>query len=208
MRRIDNSDIIENAAIVRGLNLNNLKDKKIGDEIAKYLQQRLNIISNISEKNWKATYKNNAIILERNIRGFNQKFVIDENFVITPESKALNELRNELMENFYRIKENGTGILKNKDVEYSIFGPISLIDKILYLGKSGIQINRYKGLGEMNPDQLWETTLDKNERTLLSVKINEVDEANKAFEDLMGGETEARKKFIAENSLKVANLDI
>ena len=208
MRRIDNSDIIENAAIVRGLNLNNLKDKKIGDEIAKYLQQRLNIISNISEKNWKATYKNNAIILERNIRGFNQKFVIDENFVITPESKALNELRNELMENFYRIKENGTGILKNKDIEYSIFGPISLIDKILDLGKSGIQINRYKGLGEMNPDQLWETTLDKNERTLLSVKINEVDEANKAFEDLMGGETEARKKFIAENSLKVANLDI
>ena len=112
------------------------------------------------------------------------------------------------MENFYRIKENGTGILKNKDIEYSIFGPISLIDKILDLGKSGIQINRYKGLGEMNPDQLWETTLDKNERTLLSVKINEVDEANKAFEDLMGGETEARKKFIAENSLKVANLDI
>ena len=76
MRRIDNSDIIENAAIVRGLNLNNLKDKKIGDEIAKYLQQRLNIISNISEKNWKTTYKNNAIILERNIRGFNQKFVM------------------------------------------------------------------------------------------------------------------------------------
>ena len=165
-------------------------------------------VNRISEKNWKTTYKNNAIILERNIRGFKQKFVIDENFVNTPESKALNELRNELMENFYRIKENGTGILKNKDIEYSIFGPISLIDKILYLGKSGIQINRYKGLGEMNPDQLWETTLDKNERTLLSVKINEVDEANKAFEDLMGGETEARKKFIAENSLKVANLDI
>ena len=112
------------------------------------------------------------------------------------------------MENFYRIKENGTGILKNKDNEYSIFGPISLIDKILDLGRSGIQINRYKGLGEMNPDQLWETTLDKNERTLLSVKINEVDAANKAFEDLMGGETDARKKFISENSLKVANLDI
>ena len=60
----------------------------------------------------------------------------------------------------------------------------------------------------MNPDQLWETTLDQNERVLLAVKINEVDSANKAFEDLMGGETDARKKFIAENSLKVANLDI
>ena len=60
----------------------------------------------------------------------------------------------------------------------------------------------------MNPYQLWETTLDQNERVLLSVKIKEVDSANKAFEDLMGGETEARKRFIAENSLKVVNLDI
>ena len=85
---------------------------------------------------------------------------------------------------------------------------MDLINKILEIGKSGIQINRYKGLGEMNPDQLWETTLDKNERILLLVKINEIDAANKAFEDLMGGETEARKKFISENSLKVANLDI
>ena len=82
------------------------------------------------------------------------------------------------------------------------------IYKGLDIGKSGLQINRYKGLGEMNPDQLWETTLDQNERVLLSVKINEVDTANKAFEDLMGGETDARKRFIAENSLKVANLDI
>ena len=112
------------------------------------------------------------------------------------------------MENFYRLKEYGCGIIVNKSNEYNIFGPLDLIDRILEIGKSGIQINRYKGLGEMNPDQLWETTLDKNERVLLSVKINEVDSANKAFEDLMGGETEARKKFIAENSLKVANLDI
>ena len=75
-------------------------------------------------------------------------------------------------------------------------------------GEKGLSLQRYKGLGEMNADQLWETTLDQNERILLSVKINEIDAANKAFEDLMGGETDARKKFIAENSLKVANLDI
>ena len=85
---------------------------------------------------------------------------------------------------------------------------MDLIDKVLEIGKSGLQINRYKGLGEMNPDQLWETTLDQNERILLAVKINEIDSANKAFEDLMGGETDARKRFIAENSLKVSNLDI
>ncbi len=208
LRRVDNADIIEHTAIVRGLDLRNLKDKTIGQEIAKYLQQRLNIISNISQKNWKVSYLNESILFERTIRGFTEKYIIDENFVITPEAKGLNNLKDNLMENFYRIKETGCGVLNHKGEKFNIFGPLNLIDKILDIGKSGLQINRYKGLGEMNPDQLWETTLDQNERILLSVKINEIDAANKAFEDLMGGETDARKKFIAENSLKVANLDI
>jgi len=151
---------------------------------------------------------NESILFQRTIRGFTEKYCIDENFVITPEAKALNEMKDNLMENFYRLKETGCGVLNHKGEKFKIFGPLNLIDKILDIGKSGLQINRYKGLGEMNPDQLWETTLDQNERILLSVKINEVDAANKAFEDLMGGETDARKKFIAENSLKVANLDI
>ena len=208
LRRVDNADIIEHTAIVRGLDLRNLKDNSIGQEIAKYLQQRLNLISNISQKNWKVSHKKDHILFERTIRGFTEKYIIDENFVITPEAKSLNNLKDNLMENFYRIKESGCGLLSYKGEEFNIYGPLNLIDKILDIGKSGLQINRYKGLGEMNPDQLWETTLDQNERVLLSVKINEIDAANKAFEDLMGGETDARKKFIAENSLKVANLDI
>ncbi len=208
LRRVDNADIIENTAIVRGLDLRNLKEKTIGQEIAKYLQQRLNLISNISQKNWKVSYENDHILFKRTIRGFTEKYIIDENFVVTPEAKALNDLKDDLMENFYRLKESGCGQLNHKGEKFQIFGPLNLIDKILDIGKSGLQINRYKGLGEMNPDQLWETTLDQNERILLLVKINEIDAANKAFEDLMGGETDARKKFIAENSLKVANLDI
>ncbi len=152
--------------------------------------------------------ESNSILIERTIRGFTEKYIIDENFVVTPEAKILNELKDQLMENFYRLKETGCGTIYNKNEEYKIFGPLDLINKILEIGKSGLQINRYKGLGEMNPDQLWETTLDQNERVLLAVKINEVDAANKAFEDLMGGETDARKRFISENSLKVANLDI
>ena len=208
LRRVDNSDIIEHTAIVRGLDLRNLKDNKIINELSKYLQQRLNLISDISQKNWKVTNLNNSIIFERTIRGFTEKYKIDKNFLVTPEAKALNDIKDQLMENFYRLKESGCGILINKNQEYNIYGPINLIDKILEIGKFGLQINRYKGLGEMNPDQLWETTLDRNERILLAIKINEVNEANKAFEDLMGGETDARKKFISENSLKVANLDI
>ncbi len=208
LRRVDNPDIIEHSAIVRALDLRNLKNKDIAQEIAKYLQQRLNLISNISQKNWKVSYKNNSILFERTIRGFTEKYYIDENFIVSPEAKALNELKDQLMENFYRLKETGCGILHYKNEEFKIFGPLDLIDKVLEIGKFGLQINRYKGLGEMNPDQLWETTLDQNERILLSVKINEIDSANKAFEDLMGGETDARKRFIAENSLKVSNLDI
>tara|TARA_B100000989_G_scaffold118023_1_gene86853 strand:+ start:54 stop:2513 length:2460 start_codon:yes stop_codon:yes gene_type:complete len=208
LRRVDNRDIIEHTAIVRGLDSRNLDNNNIGKEIAKYLQQRLNLIANISQKNWIVTHKNNSISFERTVRGFTEKYIIDSNFLVAPEAKALNSLKDQLMENFYRIKDTGCGILKNKNDEFNIFGPLDLIDKILDIGKSGLQINRYKGLGEMNPDQLWETTLDQNERILLSVKINEIDAANKAFEDLMGGETDARKKFIAENSLKVANLDI
>ncbi len=208
LRRIDNKSIIEHAAIVRALDLRNIQDKKIGQEIAKYLEQRLNLISNLSEKNWIVTHSNNSINFKRTIRGITESFKIDEDFIVTPEAKALNKIRDELMENFYRLKDGYAGIILNKSQEYKIYGPLNLIDKILEIGKAGIQINRYKGLGEMNPEQLWETTLDKNERILLAVKINEVDQANKAFEDLMGGETDARKKFIAENSLKVANLDI
>ena len=208
LRRIDNGDIIEHAAIVRALDLRNLKDANIGQELAKYLQQRLNLISNISQKNWKVSHQNSSILFERTIRGFTERYTIDENFVVTPEAKALNESKDQLMENFYRLKESGCGLLIHKNEEFKIFGPLNLIDKILEIGKSGLQINRYKGLGEMNPDQLWETTLDENERSLLSVKINDITEAETAFSDLMGDETEARKKFIVERSLKVANLDI
>ncbi len=210
LRRIDNKSLIEQTAIVKGLNQVNLQDKNIGTEIARLLELRLNAISNIAEKNWKVKYINNNLEINRVLRGFTEKFNIDENFLVAPETRELDKMRDVLMDNFYAldIEKARAGIIKNKNDEYDIFGPLDLIEKILELGKSGIQINRYKGLGEMNPDQLWETTLDKNERLLLTVKINEIDAANKIFDDLMGEVTEGRKKFIAENSLKVANLDI
>ena len=112
------------------------------------------------------------------------------------------------MENFGLLKNGSAGILKNGDLEFKINGPVDLIEKVINIGKQGLQINRYKGLGEMNPDQLWETTLDKNYRSLLMVKLDEIDHANSVFETLMGDVTEGRKNFIQENSLKVANLDI
>ena len=141
-------------------------------------------------------------------RGIEKKYIINRDFLHTPESKSLNEFRKPLMESFGLLKNGSAGLLKNGETEYKINGPVDLIENVVKIGKQGLQINRYKGLGEMNPDQLWETTLDKNYRSLLLVKLDEVDQANAVFETLMGDITEGRKNFIQENSLKVANLDI
>ena len=210
LRRIDNKSIIEHASIVKALNLENISIPKIATEISRFLELRLNAISKISSEKWTVKYESNSLLISRTVREVTEIFKIDNDFLSTPEAKELDKLRDNLMDNFYVLdKDNASaGILKDKDKEHLIYGPLDLIEKVLEIGKTGIQINRYKGLGEMNPDQLWETTLDKNERSLLTVRINEVDEANNIFDSLMGDITEGRKKFIEENSLKVANLDI
>jgi len=204
-RRIDNKLIIEQAAVIAALKENSLVDSTIGLEIAKYLELRLNTIEN---NQWKVNYDNASLNLTKIERGVKKQFVIDSEFIQTPEAKSLNDMRKILMDNFGILKNGSAGYLKSADLSYKINGPIDLIDKVFEIGKQGTQINRYKGLGEMNPDQLWETTLDKNFRSLLSVKIEEVNDANQIFETLMGDLTEGRKHFIQENSLKVANLDI
>ena len=100
------------------------------------------------------------------------------------------------------------GILTVKEEEFPITGPVSLVNKIMDLGRKGVGIQRYKGLGEMNPSQLWETTLDPEARALLQVRVNHADEAGQLFETLMGDVVEPRREFIQQNALKVANLDI
>ena len=94
-------------------------------------------------------------------------------FLHTPEAKSLNEfMRKPTNGKFWFVKKwLLQAYFKNGDVEYKINGPVGLIERVVNIGKQGLQINRYKGLGEMNPDQLWETTLDNNYRSLLKVKI-------------------------------------
>ena len=98
-------------------------------------------------------------------------------------------------------------MLRRKDETSAIHGPVGLFEALTGAGRKGITMQRYKGLGEMNPEQLWETTLDVNARSLLQVRIKEVDEANVLFDQLMGDLVEPRRQFIQDNALS-ASVDV
>src|SRR5690606_15832187 len=99
-------------------------------------------------------------------------------------------------------------VLGRKEALETIAGPRALLDAIFSQGRKGISLQRYKGLGEMNAEQLWETTLDPNARSLLQVKVTDATNADSLFTRLMGDEVEPRREFIQDNALSVANLDI
>lgn len=157
------------------------------------------------DKGWKANVNADVNLeLTRTLRGVEEKHVIDSSIFDSYEAKVLNNLKSFLKANFAT-----TSMLTSKNgVEKKINGPVSFVDAIMAAGKKGMTVQRYKGLGEMNPDQLWETTLDPEARSLLQVKIEHVDEADEVFSTLMGEVVEPRREFIQENALNVTNLDV
>ena len=98
-------------------------------------------------------------------------------------------------------------IFKVKDNKTRVVGPLGLVAAVMENGRKGVSIQRYKGLGEMNPEQLWETTLAPDVRSLLQVKIEHQTAAEKVFSTLMGDVVDPRREFIQSNALKVVNLD-
>ena len=198
--------IIEECAIAGALDHTLYDKKQYAEETATYIAKRLNNQRNTSgnQNNWLGrTNESNDLIFERENRGVKESYVIDKQFMYSSDAIALNDLSAKLQEVYLK-----PGILKFKDTEQSIYTPSELFEKVLQNGRKGASIQRYKGLGEMNPEQLWETTLDPEMRTLLQVKVQEADEASNLFTRLMGDEVEPRREFIQENALRVANLDI
>lgn len=156
------------------------------------------------ERGWKCAYtEQKEFVFTRTLRGVPEHFVVDQTLLNCAEARRLDELSADLQE-FYAKP----AVLKTKDGDIPVQGPVSLAEAIFRIGKKGIAINRYKGLGEMNPEQLWETTLDANVRRLLQVKITHQDEAEQVFSCLMGDVVEPRRDFIQTNALNVANLDV
>ena len=207
-RLIDNLQVIEQSSILACFKPTSLDNKEVGIELAKYLTLRLNKITIDKQIFWNVKYEDKSLHFYSESQGVKNYYVIDKNFISTQEAISLNNMRKVLMENFAILQSGISGIIKSKNAEYEVSGPLDLVNKIIELGRRGVTINRYKGLGEMNPDQLWETTLDKEARSLLNVKINEAAEADSLLSTLMGEEVEGRKHFIQKHSLEAINLDI
>lgn len=166
--------------------------------------QRLDMMEPEYERGWKCAMNDkNEYVFTRTLRGVTETHTVDETLMNCTEARQLDKMAGELKE-FYAKPS----VLRVKDEEFQIQGPVSLAEAVFKVGKKGVAINRYKGLGEMNPEQLWETTLDPNNRRLLQVKITHQDEAEQVFSTLMGDVVEPRRDFIQENALNVANLDV
>ncbi|HPI49672.1 MAG TPA: DNA topoisomerase (ATP-hydrolyzing) subunit B [Hyphomonadaceae bacterium] len=160
----------------------------------------LNRIAEEGEDTWKGTFVDGTALFTRIVRGVEEKAALDPQLLATPDARRLAE-RAEALRDLYA----GRGILRHeKTGDAPVFGPVSLLKAVLEAGERGIKIQRYKGLGEMNPEQLWETTLDPNARLLLQVKVEHADTADEMFSKLMGDVVEPRREFIQEFALEAA----
>jgi DNA gyrase subunit B len=137
------------------------------------------------------------------VRGVTETIAIDGALIASADARKLDRMAAELQATYLK-----SGDLKRKDDTREVRSPTQLLDAVLQWGRHGLSLQRYKGLGEMNPSQLWETTLDENARTLLQVKVEHADDADDLFAKLMGDVVEPRREFIQENALNVANLDV
>ena len=206
-RKVGSLAIVEQVAVAGALDLEKLADETMAAPVAEYIAKRLDVLAPPIERGWQGQPSGDGgLVFQRTLRGVTERRTIDGDLVHSAEARRLDALAGELQETF---AHHGRLVLGGKSPQsWAVTGPIGLVDKVMELGRKGVSIQRYKGLGEMNPDQLWETTLDPNTRSLLQVKIAHAEDAADIFSTLMGDVVEPRREFIQDNALSVTNLDV
>ncbi len=196
--------LVEQAAIAGALDGSLASDSDRARGVCARLAQRLNTLAVLGVGEWTvALLPEEGLEFRRTVRGVSDRYLLELSWLDSAEARRL-QGKAEALATVY----DGAGRLMVKDKVHAINGPVALVDAIMEVGRKGMAFQRYKGLGEMNPDQLWQTTLDPEARTLLQVKVAHADDAEEVFSTLMGETVETRREFIEENALMVANLDV
>jgi DNA gyrase subunit B len=196
--------VVEQAAIAGALNPKLLDDDEASERLAATVAEHLNALSEETERGWTSSRSpDGGFAFSREVRGVRETHNVDRALMHSADARKLHQYHADFGEMF-SVKAT----LERKGVETPVFGPRSLLDAIFGAGRAGVTMQRYKGLGEMNPEQLRETTLDPGIRTLMQVKIGELNDADEIFSKLMGDVVEPRREFIQENALSVSNLDV
>jgi DNA gyrase subunit B len=195
--------VVEQAAIAGVLRPEITRDLETAAAAADYIAKRLDVLADEVERGWVGRFvEGEGFVFERTVRGVKDAAIIDDALLGSADARKLDDHAAALQQAYAR-----PGMLRRKDSETPIYGPVDLFEAVTDSGRKGVALQRYKGLGEMNPGQLWETTLDTEARSLLQVKVKEVDEADDIFTKLMGDVVEPRREFIQDNSLS-ANVDV
>ncbi len=194
--------VVEQAAIGKAFNPDLLLSADRANTVAGNVAGRLDRISDETERGWSGRFGNDGFVFGREVRGVAEAHNLDRALLGSLEARRMHE-REEHFEEIYKEPAK----LVRKETEELIYGPRGLMEAVYAAGRKGISMQRYKGLGEMNPEQLWETTLDKEVRTLLQVKIGDLAEADDIFSKLMGDVVEPRREFIQANAL-AASVDV
>jgi len=194
-----NRQVVEQAAILGVLNASIFGDLAKATAAAPYIAKRLDVLAGETERGWEGKFiEGEGFAFERTLRGVKEVAIIDHALLNSADARRLDEYAATLQNAYMKP---GSLRRKGEETPIAVYGPVGLFEAVTASGRKGLTLQRYKGLGEMNPEQLWETTLDIDARSLLQVKVKEIDEASDIFAKLMGDEVEPRRAFIQDNAL-------